>query len=245
MSELYDGDGTADIEEITVPEDGDPLDAASYRVGAEALMDKVEYILEGPTQYTGVKAHNGPGGGMTFNVGVVCTNVISLLGATTTIVSAGWGFNTPPTYSRGLPGFSVNTATGAIKWPVSPTINAGGEVVRYPLADVPNGSTLVSVGARIDPADDADPTTKFRIRLQRTALDGSGSSAVATIEDPLSGGSYQAAHNFEATFNHVLDLATYVYSIELIGESGGDEDNVTLQAPPTITYSVPSPDWGQ
>lgn len=245
MSHSYSGNPANNPASITLPDDGDPPVAAAWNVPFEGLADLVAHVRDGDTIFEGNKEFTS--GTVEFNSsGVIFQNVVSLLGATTNINSSGWNFTgTDPSYTRGLAGFSVDTATGSIKWPITPTVGTGGETHRFAIEGVPDLSTIVSIGARIDPANDADPTTRFRIRLMRTALDGSGTTAVATVTDPLSGGSYQAAHLFTASFNHQIDLSAYTYAVDLVGESGGDEDNVTLLCPPVITYSVPGPDWGQ
>ncbi len=43
MSTTYDGDETNDPDLITIPSDGDALDASSVNVAFEALMDKIEF----------------------------------------------------------------------------------------------------------------------------------------------------------------------------------------------------------
>lgn len=238
MSTVYVGNPANNPSGITLPDDGDPRDAASVNVPLEGLMDKCVHILDGDATFTNDKLFNCSSVGFT-------TGVFNLLMPTVNIQPTGWQFNgADPSYTRPVECISIDTASGAVKWPVTPTIGVG-ETHRFELQGLPNGSVLTSINLRVNPTDDADPTTKISVRLRRTALDGSGTTTVATVQDPASGGSYQAAHLFTATFAHTLDLTTYSYGFEILGEVGGDADPVDMSAPPTVTYSPPGPDWAR
>lgn len=238
MAHPYSGNPANNPSSITILDDGDPPVAATWNVPFEGLMDKCVHILDGDTTFTNDKVFNCSSVGFT-------TGVFNLLMPTVNIQPTGWQFNgTDPTYTRPVECISIDTATGAVKWPVTPTIGVS-ETHRFELQGIPHGSVLASINLRVDPTNDADPSTRLSVRLRRTALDGSGTTTVATVEDPATGGSYQAAHLFVAIFTHTIDLETYSYGFEILGEVGGDADPVTMTAPPTITYSPPGPDWAR
>lgn len=238
MSDTYTPVDTNDPASYTAPEDGDALDAASVRVMLEGLADKCEFIQDGACTFTDSKSFACTS--VSFSVGV-----FNLFMPTVNILATGWTFfGADPEYTRPVECVSIDTGSGAIKWPVTPTIGVG-ETHRFELQGIPNGAVLMSINLRVNPADDADPTTRLSVRLRRTALDGSGTTSVATVEDPATGGSYQAAHVFTATFTHTIDLTAYSYGFEILGEVGGDADPVDMQAPPTVTYSMPGPDWAR
>lgn len=229
VSTPYAGNPANSPATIPVPDDGDFPTGALFSVPLEGLKDLCAHIIAGGTTFTGSKAFMGQ---------VNFADDVSIDG------SKSWLFSAPvPTFARGLSGISFEMTTGVIRWPAVDLVGVD-ERVRYELAGIPNGATLISIGARINPVDDALPTTKFRSRLVRIALDGSGSSTVATIEDPAAGAGYQAAHLFTATFNHVINLNAYTYALEFLGESGGDADAVQLLCAPILTYSVAEIDWG-
>jgi hypothetical protein len=103
---------------------------------------------------------------------------------------------------------------------------------------VPNGATITGIRALINPADDALPTTNFTLAIRKREVTTGTQSIIGSTVDPLTGGSYQAAHDVTVTgLSEVVDYSAFTYWIRCIGEAGGDEDSVSLLEL-AITYSA-------
>lgn len=254
MSHAYSGNDANNPSAITVMDDGDPPTAATFATPLEGLMDKVVHILNGDTEFSGNKTWDGSSmswnnGGFVFNIPSPEINFTDLANPTQIT------FVRPPTiliddniHTRGVGGYGTNLATGAIVWPTGVTLPFG-DTWQWPLLELPNGASMRKLGVRIDPANDTLPATKVRLQLVATPVGaGGGSTVLATVEDPLTGAGYQAAHDFEADisgFDIELDLEAFTYWIRIVGETGGDEDNVAIEGAPWVEYSAGSVDLGR
>lgn len=238
MSDTYTPDDTVNQPDVTLPEDGDALDAASYRVGAENIKDQVAHILNGDTEFSGSKTYDGAQFGFNNDIEVNFPSdaTFNFTGSNRPTINI--DDNDELRASRKF----IFTEGGALWYPISTTIAFGTNYI-FPV-DLPHGATLNDVRIRINPADDALPTTKVRLRLTRVQMTTGTTTVIATIEDPATGGSYQAEHTFSATFSHQIEKDSF-YFVTILGESGGDEDNVTLVGPPWLSYDFGSLDLGR
>lgn len=113
--------------------------------------------------------------------------------------------------------------------------------------DLPNEAELNVITVRIDPADDALPTTNIRLQLWRIDVATGAISTIQSITDPLTGAAYQTEHNLTLTLSPVQTINNefYVYHVVLLGESGGDADDVEIISSPLLTYDVATLDLGR
>ncbi len=75
MATTYDGDETNHPPEITIPEDGDTMDAASVTVPLEACEDNIDYIIDGETVFSGEKQFQHT---ITVRGGTAASNAVAI-----------------------------------------------------------------------------------------------------------------------------------------------------------------------
>ncbi len=75
MSTTYDGDHTNHPTSITIPEDGDTMDAASVNAAFEANEDNIDYIIDGETTFNGEKLFQNT---ITVRGGTEASNAVAI-----------------------------------------------------------------------------------------------------------------------------------------------------------------------
>lgn len=235
----YSGNATNNPTSITIPDDGDDIDAISVNVPFEGLMDKVVHILHGNPTYEGSTWTFGDATLVKFNdqagVDVVTPGELWL-------TSAG----VAPTFTRGVTAQSVDN-TGALGWPITNTL-AIGRTYYYPINELPDAATITSLSIVHNPDNATAPTAKVKVSIYQMPLDGSASSdAFTPIEDPAAGAGYTAAHTFTATPGSpvVVNLNTHSYWFKVVAETGGSAVPGVISAPPSLTYKANIIDLGK
>lgn len=275
MSTTYTPDNTNNPTSYQSPEDGELADVASILAFLEGLADKCAHVLEGDPTFLGdvtigatgtltiadgssmevVGTSNFVGdvevSADTVNMTDAALEITFPVGTAPTITFAG---DAPQilfddnVHTRGIGGYGVKVGDGTIKWPIGNTL-AFGDVWAWPLLEVPHGAALRKIGVRINPADNTLPTTKVRIQIYATHVGSpGGSTLLASLEDPLTGAAYQAEHDFvfDVTGSDInIDLVNETYWVWILGETGGDEDNVSIVGAPWVEYSAGSLDLGR
>jgi hypothetical protein len=112
---------------------------------------------------------------------------------------------------------------------------------------LPDEAELNVVTVKIDPANDVLPTTNVRLQLWRVDVATGTPSSVQSVTDPLTGAAYQATHDLTLTLGspQTIDNTLYSYHVVLLGESGGDTDDVVIVSAPRLTYDVTTLDLGR
>jgi hypothetical protein len=118
--------------------------------------------------------------------------------------------------------------------------------VYFPV-DLPNECELNVIAVKINPADDALPTTNIRLQLWRVDVATGTASSIQSVTDPLTGASYQAIHDLTLTLSspQTIDNTLHSYHVVLVGESGGDADDVVIVSAPRLTRDVATLDLGR
>lgn len=219
MTAIYTPDETNNPTSYTEPEDGEAATVASILVFVEGVADKAHHVLEGNATFTGNKS------GFT----VATASTISFQAAVT---------HTRLCPSNALGIGSSGCVPGIANTDIEPSSNEF-----FPIT-IPNGATITGVRARINPADDALPTTNFTLAVIKREKTTTTQTSIGSTVDPLTGASYQAVHDVTVTgMSEVVNYSSFIYFIRCTGDTGGDEDNVVLLEL-EITYTTASIDKG-
>ncbi len=150
---------------------------------------------------------------------------------------------TPTAFTRVIQAPGVSVAGPVIPSILNHTIPANG-TIRMPLGELPSGCVLNAIRIRIDPANNTLPAgTKVRLSLVQRTVNTATEVAVAGLTDPLTGASYQAAHDLTLSPGVTIDYTGQVYAV-ISGETGTDADDALLLEV-EVTYTVSQIDLGR
>lgn len=117
-----------------------------------------------------------------------------------------------------------------------------GVSVWFPIDCLPYAAGITSVGVRIDPTNDALPTTNIGLQLWRVQRSTGVQTLIGSVVDPDVGAAYQAPHELVLSVATAVDLDNFSYTLAITAESGGDTDGYDLVGAPRITYTVSAMD---
>jgi hypothetical protein len=125
-------------------------------------------------------------------------------------------------------------------------ISAGNNQYIYCRVDLPHGSTVTEVVAKIDPAaHGALPANMPIVGLYRRNHSSPGFAAPGSLvfdaTDPsASTAVYDAAHEFAATGSHFVNRESYAYFVRFKGEWGANSVNQLRVYGFTVEFSTPA-----
>jgi hypothetical protein len=115
----------------------------------------------------------------------------------------------------------LNTTTSA---PGLGSLTIGVSETGYQAIDLPHGATLTKVTIAVDPSNASPPagTPVVGSVVKRSLITGGAVSVIGgPTTDTTAGASYGNHHQFDVTASEVIDRDTYVYFVQLDGETGG------------------------
>lgn len=245
MSDTYTPNSANNQPNVTLPEDGEPLDVASYRVGAENLKDQIAHILNGVTTFAGIKSF--------------AATALNFLNNMEFAFAFDWTINVDPqavllkdggaapSFSRCVTSVAIDQASNANHFPVANTLAIGATYL-FPITELPDRCEVTGLSIVHNPNDATAPTAKVKLGLLKIAKSGSGpTDAITPIEDPATGSGYTNAHTFTATFGSpvFVELDLYSYWVKVISETGGSAIPGTIGAQPVISYNATYLDLGK
>lgn len=246
---------------ITIPDDGDPREAASVNVALEGLADRTQWLanhsinaLDGAVYLTSISligltelTTTGDvevGGNLTVDGDIVAPTFTG-----DTVTANTFLFNSNPTFDRtvehpGEPDWATTAFWDFVAyfW----TVNSATAGNLYIQLHLPHGSVLNSVTVWINPPaghaafPGGAPTMPSIAVKRRTVATGNQATLQSMTDASATAGAYEATHAITATLAspHTVDREANVYYVSLVTEGGANAILGTVYEGASVNYTV-------